>query len=155
MTIPSLKALDGTGTSTQKAITETPKNTPQSGQTNETATAITTTTAGWEIGFPILEKEEKSGSKIEFKLQVAAKGSSVAVLGLYNRGKTWLISKLCDIKLEHSYFKHTEGISFVVPNTDLGKNLFLIDTAGSQKAVEGIFISSVVAHFHLLMTDVI
>lgn len=86
---------------------------------------------GWKVKYPILEAAEDATTALS-----PAQGATVAVLGLYNRGKTWIISQLCGISLDHSYFTHTEGISFTIPTNELGKNMLFIDTAGAQRPVK-------------------
>lgn len=103
----------------------------------------------WAVKYPILEAAEDVTTAL-----APAQGATVAVLGLYNRGKTWIISQLCGITLDHSYFTHTEGISFTIPTNDLGKNMLFIDTAGAQRPVKStLFFSYIHTYIQRFCTD--
>ncbi|GAM19478.1 hypothetical protein SAMD00019534_026530, partial [Acytostelium subglobosum LB1] len=65
-------------------------------------------------------------------------GSIMCVLGLFNRGKSYVLSRILDLSFESSFFSHTEGISVVMPRKDskMTLNLIGLDTKGSQQAVK-------------------
>jgi HSP20 family molecular chaperone IbpA len=61
-------------------------------------------------------------------------GTTVAILGAYNRGKTFILSQLCGIRLPHSNLLHTEGISITAGQTNYTGIVFL-DTAGTDTPI--------------------
>lgn len=63
-------------------------------------------------------------------------GAVVSVVGLYNRGKTHTLNRICGVQLPKGRFVHTRGISMKVPKTTLGNNLILLDTAGTHRPVK-------------------
>lgn len=62
-------------------------------------------TSGWEI---LLGKSVKDCSVSTEQISNST-GVIVAVLGSYNRGKTYLRNQLCDINLPSGNLIHTEG----------------------------------------------
>jgi len=55
----------------------------------------------------------------------------VGVLGLYNRGKTFILNKLAQTKLPEGFATHTAGISFMHPrNNPCSDSYMLVDIAG-------------------------
>ena len=59
----------------------------------------------------------------------SAKKSIVSILGHSNRGKIFILQKLCDVKLKSGYQVHTKGISIKVPED---QNILLLDTQGTN-----------------------
>ena len=87
-------------------------------------------TTGWEIVLGantrnIDPQASKSGE---------GRGVIVSVLGSYNRGKSFLLNQLCDIKLPSGNLIHTEGIS-ITAGRDKAKNIIFLDTAGTDTAI--------------------
>lgn len=62
------------------------------------------------------------------------RGVIVSVLGSYNRGKSFLLNQLCDLKLPSGNLIHTEGIS-ITAGRNQSKNIIFIDTAGTDTAI--------------------
>jgi Fe2+ transport system protein B len=63
-------------------------------------------------------------------------GASIAVTGLYDKGKTFVLNNLTLSNLPSGKKVNTKGISFKHVNVDSGTNLILIDTAGSYSPVK-------------------
>jgi len=66
--------------------------------------------------------------------------SVVLVLGLFDKGKTWLLNKLCNVGLPSGETVHTEGLSFKLPRGIKGadSNIILLDTAGSHSPIKDV-----------------
>jgi GTPase Era involved in 16S rRNA processing len=60
----------------------------------------------------------------------------VAVVGLYDKGKTFVLNNLTLSNLPSGKKFTTKGISFKHVNVDSGTNLILVDTAGSFSPVK-------------------
>lgn len=63
----------------------------------------------------------------------------VSVLGLFNRGKTFLINKLAGRKLDSSRRISTKGISLLLPSKEASlsdRQVVYIDTAGTSSPLE-------------------
>ncbi|EAR86836.1 50S ribosome-binding GTPase (macronuclear) [Tetrahymena thermophila SB210] len=63
-------------------------------------------------------------------------GAMVAVVGLYDKGKTFVLNNLTLSNLPSGKKITTKGISFKHVNVDSGTNLILVDTAGSYSPVK-------------------
>lgn len=63
-------------------------------------------------------------------------GATVAVVGLYDKGKTFVLNNLTNSNLPSGKKVTTKGISFKNVNMDSGTNLILLDTAGSYSPVK-------------------
>ncbi|CAF0898779.1 unnamed protein product [Didymodactylos carnosus] len=61
-------------------------------------------------------------------------GVVVAVLGSYNRGKSFLLNQLCNIRLPSNNIIHTEGISITAAREPY-KDIIFIDTAGTDTPI--------------------
>ncbi|UJR11892.1 hypothetical protein I4U23_016070 [Adineta vaga] len=87
-------------------------------------------TTGWEIAL--------SENAIRFgqtePTSEGTRGLVVAVLGSYNRGKSFLLNLLCDTKLPSGNLVSTEGISITIPK-NTAENIIFIDTAGTDTAI--------------------
>ncbi|CAF0909725.1 unnamed protein product [Adineta steineri] len=59
----------------------------------------------------------------------------VTVLGAYNRGKSYLLKKLCRINIPSGNIIHTEGIS-ITAGRDNYTNIVFLDTAGTDTPVK-------------------
>ncbi len=60
----------------------------------------------------------------------------MAVVGLYDKGKTFVLNNLTQSNLPSGKKINTKGISFKYVNMDNGTNLILVDTAGSYSPVK-------------------
>jgi HSP20 family molecular chaperone IbpA/GTPase SAR1 family protein len=87
-------------------------------------------TSGWEI---VLGQNAKN---IDTQISTSedSRGVIVAVLGAYNRGKSFLLNQLCDIKLPSGNLIYTEGISITAGKSN-SENVIFIDTAGTDTAI--------------------
>ena len=87
-------------------------------------------TSGWNITIG------QNTAKDLSKLSTAGdnRGVIVAILGSYNRGKSFLLNQLCDIRLPHGNLVHTEGLS-ITAGRNLSENVIFIDTAGTDTAI--------------------
>ena len=63
-----------------------------------------------------------------------ARGVVVAIVGSYNRGKTFFINQLCDINLPNGSLIYTEGISMTAGKNQ-AENIIFVDTAGTDTAI--------------------
>ena len=79
---------------------------------------------GWEICFS--EEGKKNYEKYKKENIIA-----VSVMGESNRGKSFLLEKICNIEVPKGFTEKTEGISVKYFITDQLK-CALIDTAGGQ-----------------------
>ncbi|CAF1403855.1 unnamed protein product [Rotaria sordida] len=87
-------------------------------------------TSGWEI---ILGETARNVQPIN-PTPENKRGVVIAVLGTYNRGKSFLLNELCNFKLPNGNFTSTEGISIAVPKKN-GQGVIFIDTAGTDAAI--------------------
>lgn len=63
-------------------------------------------------------------------------GAIVAVVGLYDKGKTFVLNNLSNSNLPSGKKVNTKGLSFKYVNVDEGTRLILLDTAGSYSPVK-------------------
>jgi 50S ribosome-binding GTPase len=63
-------------------------------------------------------------------------GAIVAVVGLYDKGKTFVLNNLSSSNLPSGKKVNTKGLSFKYVNVDGGTKLILLDTAGSYSPVK-------------------
>jgi HSP20 family molecular chaperone IbpA len=91
-------------------------------------TALSTT--GWEITLG----ENAKNVDTQVLASADSRGVVVAVLGSYNRGKSFLLNQLCDIKLPNGNLVYTEGISLTAGRSQ-AQNIIFIDTAGTDSAI--------------------
>jgi len=87
-------------------------------------------TSGWEI---ILGQNTKNVDS-QISTSEDNRGVIVAVLGSYNRGKSFLLNQLCDIKLPSGNLIYTEGIS-ITAGRNQAENIIFLDTAGTDTAI--------------------
>ncbi|CAF0947988.1 unnamed protein product [Didymodactylos carnosus] len=87
-------------------------------------------TCGWEI---ILKKNEQK-RVLQEPTSTTTDGVTVAILGAYNRGKIFLLSKLCNVVFPHNHLIHTEGISITAGGKEYIDIVFM-DTAGTDTPV--------------------
>lgn len=64
----------------------------------------------------------------------------VSVLGLFNKGKTFLLNKICNENFDSGYKVTTRGLSFKEPY-DMN-NIILLDTAGTSSPLQSKFNSN-------------
>ncbi|KAM9967828.1 hypothetical protein ACTFIW_001915 [Dictyostelium discoideum] len=116
---------------------------------------------GWPISYPYLEYYEKTAQNpggifgpikslvapsnekmVETKkkllndLNQGKRKAIVCALGLYNKGKSYVLSRLLGINLSSSYYQHTEGLSVISSRSIMSEVLIGLDTQGSQKPVK-------------------
>ena len=60
----------------------------------------------------------------------------MAVVGLYDKGKTFVLNNLSQSKLPSGKKVNTKGLSFKYVNIESGTKLILLDTAGSYSPVK-------------------
>jgi len=60
----------------------------------------------------------------------------VAVIGLYDKGKTFVLNSLTSTNLPSGKKISTKGLSFKQVDVDSGTKLILVDTAGSYSPVK-------------------
>ena len=63
-------------------------------------------------------------------------GAIVAVVGLYDKGKTFVLNNLTQQQLPSGKKVNTKGLSFKQVDMDLGTKLILLDTVGSYSPVK-------------------
>ncbi|EFA85151.1 hypothetical protein PPL_02150 [Heterostelium album PN500] len=115
--------------------------------------------SGWSVTYPLLDEFKKCNdwsnsvfaniikpnedqklmeNAAFFKAKediVSKKRSVVSILGLYNRGKSYILARIFGLDLSSSYFAHTEGLSIVTSRASITDVLIGLDTKGSQKPV--------------------
>lgn len=85
---------------------------------------------GWKVWLsPKMINEEVINIK-------ALEGATVAVTGLYDKGKTFVLNSLTMSNLPSGKKVTTRGISFKHVNVDNGTKLILVDTAGTYSPVK-------------------
>jgi ABC-type taurine transport system ATPase subunit len=96
--------------------------------------------SGWPVQLTdrlIEEIDDPKNKKlpIEERLTFGADKAIVSVLGLFNKGKTFLLNQICNINLPSGLKVNTKGLSFQEPNNN--KNIVLLDTAGASAPLQG------------------
>lgn len=86
---------------------------------------------GWEI---LVGKHTMDVVPVQRTTSESAEGVIATVIGAYNRGKSYLLRKLCKIDIPDGKLIHTEGIS-ITAGRDNYKNIVFIDTAGTDTPV--------------------
>ncbi|CAF1559572.1 unnamed protein product [Adineta steineri] len=109
---------------------KTPSNTPYDIAIRINS-LIVLETSGWEI---LLGENARNTIPQNPTTSENSRGSVVTVLGLCNRGKSFLINQLCDIVLPNGNLIHTEGISITALKKTSEKIIF-IDTAGADTMI--------------------
>lgn len=77
-----------------------------------------------------VEEPEAKGSSGDWE------GAIVAVVGLYDKGKTFVLNNITESNLPSGKKMTTRGLSFKHVNMDSGTQLILLDTAGSYSPVK-------------------
>ena len=92
-------------------------------------------TAGWSVYVDknLLDGVQKMDQDIADMR--CSEGHVVAVLGLFKRGKTHFLARLCGANFKTDVFQHTRGISIKLPETGGKLNLYVVDSAGKQTPV--------------------
>jgi len=89
---------------------------------------------------PPQELEIKRNRSSEKSLDIVMKnkweGAIVAVVGLYDKGKTFVLNNLSFSNLPSGKKVNTKGLSFKYVDVDRGTKLILLDTAGSYSPVK-------------------
>eukprot|EP00475_Leptophrys_vorax_P034863 TRINITY_DN5681_c0_g1_i1.p1 TRINITY_DN5681_c0_g1~~TRINITY_DN5681_c0_g1_i1.p1 ORF type:complete len:574 (-),score=150.91 TRINITY_DN5681_c0_g1_i1:105-1826(-) len=81
----------------------------------------------WEIVF------NPSSDEAKVMLDTGFTGSITAVVGLYNKGKTWFFNRLAETYLPEGYDVTTEGLSFKKANSL--ESVLLVDSVGRHSPV--------------------
>jgi HSP20 family molecular chaperone IbpA len=84
-------------------------------------------TEGWKVTY-------KNQSSLENTFNIESR--ILSILGLYNRGKTWILSNICNTYLETGIITHTIGLSLAVPSIE-NQNIILLDTSGKSTPISG------------------
>jgi len=92
-------------------------------------------TSGWNVYVDKTLMENVSEMAENLPEMKCAEGHVVAVLGLFKRGKTHFLARLCGANFKTDVFQHTRGISIKLPETGGKLNLYIIDSAGKQTPV--------------------
>lgn len=71
-------------------------------------------------------------------------GAIVAVVGLYDKGKTFVLNNLSDSNLPSGKKVNTKGLSFKYVDIDHSTRLILLDTAGSYSPVKVVNNNSII-----------
>ncbi|CAD8086757.1 unnamed protein product [Paramecium sonneborni] len=96
-------------------------------------------------GWPVYISKQFQGNKElvgltnsshESKTSIKWEGATVAVVGLYDKGKTFVLNNLTQSNLPSGKKVTTKGISFKHVDVDSGTQLILVDTAGSYSPVK-------------------
>ena len=66
----------------------------------------------------------------------------VSAIGLFNNGKTFLLNQLAKIYLPSDTSVHTRGLSFILPDPEVGSDFVLLDTAGTNSPMNGELLKS-------------
>ncbi|EAL65190.1 hypothetical protein DDB_G0284527 [Dictyostelium discoideum AX4] len=85
---------------------------------------------------PSNEKMCETKKKLLNDLNQGKRKAIVCALGLYNKGKSYVLSRLFGLNLNSSYYQHTEGLSVVSSRSTMSDVLIGLDTQGSQKPVK-------------------
>lgn len=100
----------------------------------------------WTVDIDLLSKISREGWKVTFSQDFMDKGNRepdgswqgaiVAVVGLYDKGKTFVLNNLSDSNLPSGKKVTTKGLSFKYVDVDQGTKMVLLDTAGSYAPVK-------------------
>ncbi|KAM9978495.1 hypothetical protein ACTFIY_012258 [Dictyostelium cf. discoideum] len=85
---------------------------------------------------PSNEKMHETKQKLLGDLNEGKRKAIVCALGLYNKGKSYVLSRLFGLNLKSSYYQHTEGLSVISSRSTMSDVLIGLDTKGSQKPVK-------------------
>ncbi|KAN0000515.1 hypothetical protein ACTFIZ_000972 [Dictyostelium cf. discoideum] len=85
---------------------------------------------------PSNEKMFETKQKLLSDLNQGKRKAIVCALGLYNKGKSYVLSRLFGLNLQSSYYQHTEGLSVISSRSTMSDVLIGLDTKGSQKPVK-------------------
>jgi hypothetical protein len=111
---------------------------------------------GWNVHFAprVLQRAKNRKSAQDRNmvddLSLSTSKIIVSVLGLFNKGKTWLLNRICNENLDSGLKVTTKGLSFKEPQGM--QNIILLDTAGTSSPLQG---SDSIWKFALLTTSVV
>lgn len=94
---------------------------------------------GWEVEFSPKFWESTDSRQRSEMLQMEQldwEGAVVAVVGLYDKGKTFVLNNISGSNLPSGKKVNTKGLSFKHVDMDSGTKLILLDTAGSYSPVK-------------------
>ena len=63
------------------------------------------------------------------------KNTTIGVVGLFNKGKTFVVNRLTGTSLPSDCKVNTRGLSMIIPRTGFGKEYVWLDTAGTNSPV--------------------
>lgn len=92
-------------------------------------------TEGWELEFPCKPEDCEIDSKNYYKLYGNSQ-AFLSVTGAYDKGKTFLLNKLCGSKFPSSKKIETKGLSFKSTKIEQTTDIIIIDTAGTHSPVK-------------------
>ncbi|XP_063687390.1 uncharacterized protein LOC134820738 [Bolinopsis microptera] len=92
-------------------------------------------TAGWNVYVDKTLLDDVHKMEQDIAEMKCSEGHVVAVLGLFKRGKTHFLARLCGANFKTDVFQHTRGISIKLPETGGKLNLYVVDSAGKQTPV--------------------
>ncbi|OMJ94906.1 hypothetical protein SteCoe_1763 [Stentor coeruleus] len=92
-------------------------------------------TEGWELEFPCKPDNTEINSKNYYKLYGNSQ-AFLSVTGAYDKGKTFLLNKLCSSKFLSSKKIETKGLSFKSTRIEQTTDIIIIDTAGTHSPVK-------------------
>ena len=90
---------------------------------------------GWPITFketPGGCSQEKANQVLKFLSQEP--GLTVSFIGVYNRGKIFVLNKLVKANMPSGLLTHTTGISIILPK--IQENVMFLDSAGTERPVK-------------------
>jgi len=94
---------------------------------------------GWEVEFSAkfwASIDAQQRSEMLQNSQFDWEGAVVAVVGLYDKGKTFVLNNISGSNLPSGKKVNTKGLSFKHVDMDSGTKLILLDTAGSYSPVK-------------------
>ena len=80
----------------------------------------------------IIERDEKGAKKYEYYKNKST--TVVGMLGYSNAGKSFILSKLTNLKIPDGYAIQTKGISIKYPNSE-NSNFTCLDSEGSEMPI--------------------
>ncbi|OMJ85677.1 hypothetical protein SteCoe_12949 [Stentor coeruleus] len=90
---------------------------------------------GWELDFPNPEVYLEQNDQIIFR-NIGNSLAFLTVTGAYDKGKTFLLNKLCNCNFPSSKKVETKGISFKSTYVSETTDVIIIDTAGTHSPIK-------------------
>lgn len=84
------------------------------------------------------EQQPSGQAKQDTQAGVPGKEVVVSAIGLFNKGKSFILNKLGKFNLPTAKSIHTRGLSFLLPDIDKNNQYVFLDTAGTNSPVWGI-----------------